>query len=384
MMRTTVLVLTLFAALPCLSQVKAQEISIRVPLKPGAWEFKPETVEFLEYQSRPCMKLLTSGGQAILKDLDFSDGTIEFDMIPEDPMFASFYFRWKDPKENECFYFRTELAGNPQAVNAVQYAPFIDGVNLWDMLFHFQSNAGFSKDDWNHVKLVISGKQMRVYVNDMNSPVLRVPYLEGNTGSGTLGFAGRAIISNLEVKPGEVEGLSPEAGEDPAFNDSRYLRKWQVSQPVTTADSINNLNDLLNDLNNYRPFPDSTTSWSAVTAERRGMINLTRKFGGSRGRRIAWLKTSIHSSTDRETNLRLGFSDEVWVFINGMPLYFDKNIFGTPIMKHPKGRLSLENASFRVPLKEGDNELLIGVAGFFYGWGIVARLDDLADLKIEN
>jgi hypothetical protein len=44
----------------------------------------------------------------------------------------------------------------------------------------------------------------------------------------------------------------------------------------------------------------------------------------------------------------------------------------------------IENTLFRVPLNEGENQLLIGVANSFYGWGIVARLDKLTDLTLEN
>lgn len=49
-----------------------------------------------------------------------------------------------------------------------------------------------------------------------------------------------------------------------------------------------------------------------------------------------------------------------------------------PIRKEPDGRCSIENTSFNLPLNAGDNELLIGVANDFYGWGIVARIDSLA------
>lgn len=174
----------------------------------GQWEFKPQTVEFLAYKSRPAMKLTSSGDPVILKNFSFTNGTIEYDMEPLDPRFASFYFRLVDSKENECFYFRTGRAGDTQAVDAVQYTPLLDGVSLWDMLFHFQTNADFKKGDWNHVKLVISGKQMRAYVNDVAHPVLEVPMLEGNTATGTLAFEGQAVISNLVIKSDSVEGLS--------------------------------------------------------------------------------------------------------------------------------------------------------------------------------
>lgn len=353
--------------------VNAQEKPEYVKMKPENWVFKSGAAEFIAYKSRPALKILNSSDRVILKDLNFVNGTIEYDFQPLDPRFASFYFRWKDAKENECFYFRTEAAGNASAVDAIQYAPHVGGVNLWDLLFHFQANATFTDKDWNHVKLVISGKQMRVYVNDMNKAVLEVPMLEGNTNEGLLAFDGQCIISNLEIKKDEVEKLSPKEGIDPTDNDPRYLRNWEVSEPITTAENIDF------DLGH---FPKEETTWENITAERRGLINLTRKFGQSEGRRITWLKVNINAVKVQKKLLRLGFSDEVWVFINKQPLYFDKNYYGTPIMKAPDGRCDIENSSFRIPLNKGENELLIGVANNFFGWGIVARFDEITDLKL--
>jgi hypothetical protein len=351
-----------------------KEITVNVELKPENWEFKPQTAEFLEYKSKPVLKLLTSSDPVVLKDFNFTNGTIEYDLEPLDPRFTSFYFRWRDSKENECFYFRTGRAGNPQAVDAVQYAPHLGGVNLWDMLPQYQTNADFKKDDWNHVKLVISGKQMRVYVNDMEHPVLQVPMLEGNTSSGTLAFDGKLIISNLVVKQNVVEGLLPEAGIDPTASDPRYIRKWQLSSPITAAKGIDF---------DEKYAPNAETKWEEIWSERNGLVNLTRKFGKTEGRRIVWLKTTIHSNQAQNKALRFGFSDEVWVMINNAPLYLDKNLYNTPMAKQPDGRCSIENSTITIPLKEGDNELVIGVANFFYGWGIVARFDNLNGIVIN-
>lgn len=353
----------------------AQKKGKYIPMKAEKWEFKTGAAEFMEYKSRPALKILTSSDRVILKDLNFSNGTIEYDFEPLDPRFASLYFRWKDALENECFYFRTGAAGNPFAVDAIQYAPHIDGINLWDMLFHFQSNADFKTGDWNHVKLVISGQQMKVFVNDMEHPALIVPKLEGNVSEGLLAFDGQGIISNLEVKADVVEGLSPEPGPDPTANDARYLRNWEVSEVIVPPKNIDF---------DYGYFPKEETKWEEIISERRGLINLTRKFGKAEDRRIVWLRTTINSTKAQERMLHLGFSDEVWVFINKRPLYMDKNYYGTPLIKSPDGRCSIENAVIKTPLNEGDNELLIGVANSFYGWGIIARLDKLVDLKIEN
>jgi hypothetical protein len=99
-------------------------------------------------------------------------------------------------------------------------------------------------------------------------------------------------------------------------------------------------------------------------------------------RRLAWIKTTIYATKAQEKKLNLGFSDEVWVFINGQILYIDKNYFGTPSQKTPRARCTIENTSFNVPLKEGENEILIGLANYFYGWGIIARFDDTDGIQI--
>jgi hypothetical protein len=341
---------------------------INIPLKPENWTFSAGKVEFAEYKGIPSMKILADAGKVVLKDLDFRDGTIEFDHEPIHPAFASFYFHYKDEKESECFYFRTARAGNPQAGDGVQYAPFIDGVNLWDMLFQYQANADFKKGQWNHVRMVISGKQMRVYINATGKPSLVIPRLEGNTPIGTLAFDGESVIANLVVKPGQTDGLDSTAGADITDNDPRYLRSWQMTRPIETGGS-----DL-----NYDWLPKDSTKWEPIYAERMGLINLTRKLGASKQRRLVWLKTTVNAPAAQTKKMQLGFSDEVWVLVNGRAIYVDKNWYTHPIKKEPAGRCTIENASFLVPLQQGDNTIMIGVANDFYGWGIVARLVDLA------
>jgi hypothetical protein len=321
------------------------------------------------------MKILSRNGVVTLKNTDFTDGTIEFDDQPTDQNFASFYFHWQDTLENECFYFRTQVAGHPDDPAGVQYAHTVKGINCWNIMGHYQGNATFQQEAPNHVKLVISGRQMRVFVNSQERPTLEIPRLEGNTTHGTLGFDGQAIISNLVIRPGRVEGLSPAEGPDPTSNDPRYIRHWQV----TTPDSIPRGIDFSNDL-----MPGKQTVWTPVVAERRGLVNLTRLYGASPSRRIVWLKTTLHSDAVRKCQLRLGFLDEVWIWINGHYLYLDKNFYGQPIAKDPRGRLSIENTTLVLPLQQGDNELLIGVGNNFYGWGIAARLDELDGIGLEK
>jgi hypothetical protein len=123
--------------------------------------------------------------------------------------------------------------------------------------------------------------------------------------------------------------------------------------------------------------------WEPIWAERRGMINLTRKFGMSKERRLVWMKVNITSKTEQKKKMAMGFSDDVWVFLNGRYLYVDKNTFAAPIMKEPAGRCSIENTSFIIPFKAGKNELMIALANDFYGWALIARLEDMAGITVE-
>jgi hypothetical protein len=115
-----------------------------------------------------------------------------------------------------------------------------------------------------------------------------------------------------------------------------------------------------------------------------GMINLSRRYAAVRSHRILWLKTTIHAEKARTCELRLGFLDEVWMYLNDRLLYVDKNFFSQGIAKMPNGRISLENAKVVLPLREGDNVLRIAVGSNFYSWGIMARLDDLDGITIER
>jgi hypothetical protein len=376
----TIVCIQFLMAVSSIAQVKEPVLALKketrpILLKAENWDYKPQTVEFVGYKSKPAMRLLTSYDYAVLKDLNFTDGIIEFDIELSDPRFASVYFRWNNPKESECFYFRTGCADRPPSTDAIQYAPIIDGVNLWDMLPHYQTHAAFKRDEWTHVKLVVSGKEMRAYVNDMQNAALEVPMLEGNVPAGTLAFQGKAIISGLIIMSNDAEGLSPAPGPDPTCYDPCYIRKWHVSEPLSVAKETDFSET-------YKPRPD--TKWEDIWAERRGLVNLTRKFGGTGGKRIVWLKTTVYSDKVQDKMLKLGFSDEVWVYSNEKPVYMDKNLYNTPMAKRPDGRCSLDNAYIKIPLSEGKNQILVGVSNYFYGWGIIACVDDLKGIILEE
>lgn len=353
---------------------------ITLELDPEHWLFQEGKVEFLDYKGRKAIKLNAMSGEMFYRDLNFTDGTIEFDVeVDQAGPFPSIYFRAEiDSQSSEHVYLRTGTAARSNAVDAVQYASIINRVNLWDLQHEFQTAAEIRIGEWNHVKLVVSGKQLLVYVNNPNRPNLEIPCMEGNTNDGRVGigtgFPGQAVFTNIVIKPGVTADLSPKPGADLTRHDTRYLRHWEVSQPQN-LDPGKEINTNM--------LPPADSKWEPIETERRGLLNLSRIFGISESRRMAWVRAVISSDFDQRQLIDLGFSDEIWVFLNGNPVYIDKNLYAQNMRKSPNGRISLENSTFLLPLVKGENELLIAVANDFYGWGIIARIKDLDGLKFQ-
>jgi hypothetical protein len=362
---------------------------IKIPMQPAYWEYDTSTTEFVNYKNAASVKGKNGKPyQVFLKNRIFTNGIIEFDVELSGMGFPGINFRMSEDRKNaENFYIRSFGPVSPQTRTTLQYAAVLDGMSIWDLSDEYQSGAVIYQDKWNHVKLVISGKQMKAYVNDMSTPALIVPELESRRDSGSISLSGNVIYANLIIKPNATEGLNAEAGYISTYNDTRYLRKWMVGPAVDFPfgkEVVMQLPSMYGTLNKSQ-LPDSTLQWSPIKAESRGIINLSRMYGHKENdaRRGAWLKTTIESDKDQDKVLHLGFSDEVWVFINGQILYVDKNYFGTPEQKNG-GRCTIEDATIKLPLKKGKNEILVALANYFYGWGIIARLDDTDGIEIEK
>ncbi|HEX8546115.1 MAG TPA: hypothetical protein VF691_04085 [Cytophagaceae bacterium] len=373
------LILLLITLATGLSAQKKNQV-VYVPMSSDKWEYNPAKVRFITHKGQKAVRIDTLKGedrqQLTAKNILFTNGTIEFDVEITVPPFLGISFR-EQGNEKEHVYLRVGRAGKATAGDAVQYTPIIKGVNLWNVYPNYQSAADIRSYEWNHVKLVVSGMQMRVFVN--GKLALSVHKLEGNSLTGGVSIEGPGIYANMVIRHNEVENLDPNAGVDPTAYDLRYIRKWKVSPPVALPykQELNNLD-----------VPKTEEGWTVIKAEYRGLVNLVRVHGPGKERRAAWLKVNIKSEKDQVRKIDIGFSSEVWVFMNGQMVYIDKNYYSSPIRKQPDGRCSIENGSFYLPLRKGENELVVGLAddlsgygGSAFGWGAILRFDRVEELE---
>src|SRR5689334_17486288 len=142
---------------------------IKVPMTAEHWQ--TESGAFEKIQGKDAIAL-HQGGTAIAKGVTLKDGTIEFDVQPM-VMGTGMVFRRADEKTYEMFYFRPN-GDCAKAPDCLQYAPETHNILLWDVFPQYQVPAPIRDGEWNHVKLVISGKRMNMYVNRSATPTLKV------------------------------------------------------------------------------------------------------------------------------------------------------------------------------------------------------------------
>jgi hypothetical protein len=316
-------------------------------------------------------------GFVALKDMHFDNGTIEFDIKPVGEEMPGIRFHQKNGDTADMLYIRVS-PDCPASQDCLQYVPIIKSRVLWDVYPQYQASAPFRENEWNHIRLVISGRRMNVYVNGRAEPSLRVAHLEGDASTGTIAFEGTAYYANLTLAPGVTDGLDPKAPADPAAGDPRYLVQWQSTDPVSmgTTDHLSLSN-----------MPSSGSRWSPVTADYGGLINLSRFHAPTPKQapaQVIWLHTTVRSNREQMRHVAVGWLREIWVYANGKPVFSGKNLYNVKGgRKAPDGRLSLENDGFDLPLHKGANDIVVAIDGNTpdmrgrYGWGFIMRMDQV-------
>ena len=330
--------------------------------------------------------LLLKAGSAALSDLDFSNGTIEYDFKPLAADMPGIQFRVAGPPDTpdgEEVYLR--MFGEERASDdGMQYAPMIHGFMLWNTYPQYQHSAPLI-NGWNHVKLVVSGARLAVYINRSPDPVLSVGELQSHSAHGALRLRGPAVYTNLTVSAGDVAHLSPIAEPDPTSHDRNIVRAWQLSelQPIESLATPA-----------YARMPQSPASWKPVTTERGGLLNLDRQYISSRQPPgLGWLRFNAYAPHAETRHAAMGWIGAAWIYVNGVLVTSGKNFYEPEQERRsPDGRLALSNGSFDLPLQAGNNEIAIALYASVqdrlqgrtpYGWGLMMRFDALGDVQLK-
>lgn len=334
-----------------------------------------------DYQGRRSLRL--DGGSATLNDVIMRDGVIDVDVsTPASRGFFGIQFRI-DSVNSEWVYLRQHKSGAP---DAMQYTPVLNTGLNWQIY----SGPGFTgavdipRDTWFHLRLAVVGAQARLYVNDMEKPALVMDDLKSGIQRGQLGLAvliGETYFSNFTLT------ATPDAAwvrHLPPMPEGT-LTRWSVSPPLDALQR-----------NLEQPLTVAEVKgikWQEVEAEAPGMVVLYRYYDAPHprvsfqndwskrlepqpGMKVVYARTGITSDRDQVKKLYLGYSDDVSVFLNGRIIFRGRS---AQAFRDPGflGIMRPEDDAVYLPLKKGNNELLLAVSELGGGWGFIGRLAEV-------
>ena len=321
--------------------------------------------------------IVMNNGNALRRDVALADGTIEFDVeLVSRRTFVYFQFRMESDREFEEVYFRPHKTGLP---DAVQYNPVWRGDSFWQLWHGPGATASprFKFGAWTHVRVVLEGQRGALFLDGNPDPVM-VMNLARAPRSGFIAFRAftpdttelgtdiAARFANVVVRPVITHNFGPSTGSP--VPDAGSILRWQISPAFKAALPPQPLVQLPQDLMNSR------ASWPAFEVERTGVVAIGRHIDRPRPLGGAIARLVIRSSGQRLQRLHLGFSDYVTVFVNGTPIFAGDAHYSFDNPRQ-EGLITRSQSTLWLPLRDGENEILLAILDGFGGWGLTGRLD---------
>ena len=359
----------------CLLTFSTESYSQTIPFDSNRWEIIAKEGKVIDYLGRK--SLVLQSGYAIVKDSQFTDGVIEFDIALTGELgFMGAIWRVQDAGNFEEFYLRPHQSGNP---DANQYQPVFNGLAAWQLYYGegYGAPVKYDFNQWMHIKMVISGKNAEIYIKDMEKPALFVNEMKREIKSGRVGlnvsnFA-PAYYSNFSFTPMNRPALKGVA-KAPAPTPAGTVMSWAISSLIE-GKSLEKKYQLM-------PSDKQGLSWKKIGCENTGLANIATVQGMDGEKNTAFARLIIQSDKEQVKKVKFGFSDGVKVYFNDRLLYGGSDAFLSRDNRF-LGTIGYFDELY-LPLKKGENELWIAVTETFGGWGLKAMFDEMEGIKLKE
>jgi hypothetical protein len=152
-------------------------------------------------------------GFLILKGIEFSNGTIEFDVRGKNVIQQSFVgiaFHRQDEKTYDAVYFRPFNFSSPDTDRRSHSVQYTSMPNYpWEKLrekfpgkYENKVNPAPDPDSWFHVRIIVDGKKVAAFVNNAQLPSLQIEKLSNTTTGGLALWVGNnsgGSFANLSI-----------------------------------------------------------------------------------------------------------------------------------------------------------------------------------------
>lgn len=352
-----------------------------IPFDSEQWELNP-AAKVTEHLGQTALKLGEKQGKApvalgvaTVKDMEFTNGVIEYDVaFGQTRTFAGVKFHIQSHKDYEKFYMRAHQSGNP---DANQYMPIYNGVQSWQLYYGdaYATPTPYDFEQWMHVKIVVADKLADIYIKDMEQPALTVDLKReettGTVGLWGLNISGPAYFANFDVTPmdkaPEIKGTpKPEKAAE-----AGTVINWQVSNAISGK--------ALADKAQLAEADTKALEFTAIKAEKTGLLNLARASAWSKETDTVFAKVTLNAKQASSQAMEFGFSDSAKVYLNGKLLFTGNDPYNSRDYRF-LGTVGFYD-NLQLELQEGENEILIAVteSKMVNGWGVQARFGTMAD-----
>ncbi len=350
----------------------AQEETVNVDFSSGNWKtLGAAEVKAFESELATCVS--DGVGIAYLDKLDFQNGSIECDLFSPSPKaYLGIAFRIGSLTNFECIYFQPHTSGKR---DAVQYDPIFNSSATWQLYngAPYQAVADIPTQKWFHVKIEVSGDYATVYLDHHPEATLTVK-LKHKLTTGSVGVYSYhpANFKNLRITKSDVIG-APKIMADVKRPDKTYISSWLVSEPYDNVD-----------FKMEKPFLKDSfiTSYQTIETEEGYLMNLNRHFTKSKTKNTVLAKVYLNSEVAQTKNLYFGYSDKIKVYLNSEELFAGDNGFHESENYADRGYVTDEQEIIALPLLKGENQLILEIAEEKFGWGFIARLEDVEGIEV--
>jgi hypothetical protein len=346
--------------------------AINIPFVLDKWDTIGTALNKETYKGKESVLLKT--GAIMTRDIDFRDGIIEVDMsFPQQRGFPGIGFRVENMSNFELFYVRPHQSGNP---DANQYTPAFNELTGWQ-LYH---GDGYTKpftykfNEWHHIKIYVHGLQAEIYIDDMQTPLIKVAELkrEWKGGNFALVSGGASVYyANLQYTP--KQAATPVRMPVPLNGTDGMVTQWQVSKAVNRR--------LFDKKYQVTREVKQSLTWANRQSEPSGTINLAKFSQPKDTNRTMVARIIIESASDQIKTVLFGFSDYVTVFLNDKAIFSGNDNFLSRDYRF-LGTIGFFDKLF-LPLKKGTNELWFVVSEDFGGWGVKAKFEDMNGISLK-
>ncbi len=361
-----------------------------LPFSDKTWELHGERTAIGKDGARDVLQVETGGARR--RDVQFEDGTIDFDVqLTSRRSFVTVEFRAVADGEREEVYLRPHKANLP---DAVQYAPVWQGRGSWQ-LYHgpgATAAVSFEPGAWTHIRVIFEGRRAALFVANMKEPALIVPHLARDPRPGYIGLRGLlpagvpgtgpiARFANVVVRPGAVAfdfaaalGAAAVPAPEASAKSATIVGSWAVSQSFVPENG-----DMA-----ALPSATMTGEFRKIDAEPGGLLELHRYIPVPKDSRVTAgvARVRIRAAVAGTYAFDLGFSDIATVFLNGRPIFRGDATFSVDRPRR-EGLIGYDQARLYLPLVAGNNDLSILVSDVFGGWGIMGSFAGAHGLTID-